>query len=341
MLLINPVRNPHRANRVKSMLIKSGFDRIVTSRSRDHFIDSVSEFLESSSKYLVVWGGDGSIHDAVNTMMRAGGAHPRKEDKALGFLRGGSGNGYHDSYGVPRGLFHQIRILEQCIRKRSVLAVDLLKIECSAGTIYGQLAGFGFDAAVAKRRKSAVEGQKGKGRVCWGLLQYVVSAIDAVIHDFNAVKRRYTTELVGEKAIPGLLMNEAHGRCLSKDNPLGPVMIEVGKRRYYGNKFRICPHAVQNDGKLWVYFFFVSRRTAVIRHLFSLWSGKYSRINKKSGSGRSLFIGGYTVDALRLYPDVPVPFHVDGELYGEGEKKSSEFIISVVTEAVSFLIPRR
>jgi diacylglycerol kinase family enzyme len=341
MLLINPVRNPHRANRVKRALQESGFNWIVTSRSRDHFIDSVSEFLKSSSKYLVVWGGDGSIHDAVNRMMREGYSLARKGDKVLGFLRGGSGNGYHDSYEVPRSLFRQVRFLEQCIRKKSVRAVDLLKIECSAGTIYGQLAGFGFDAAVAKRRKIAVEGQKGKGGVFWGLLQYFLSTIGAVIHDFSSVKWCYTAELVGEEAIPGLFLNGEHLERFSQGKTLDPVMIEVGKRQYYGNKFRICPHAVQNDGKLWVYFFFVSRRMPVIRHLFSLWKGKYSRINKRTGSGRSLFVAGYAAEALRLYPDVSVPFHVDGELYGEAGKKSSGFTISIVPEAVSFLVPHR
>jgi diacylglycerol kinase family enzyme len=337
MLLINPVRNPHRAKRVKRALQESGFTQIVMSRSREHFIDSVSVFLKSGFRYLVVWGGDGSIHDAVNTMMREGYSRMRNDDKVLGFLRGGSGNGYHDSYGVPHGLGRQIRFLEQGMSKRSVLAVDLLKIDNREKPIYGQLAGFGFDAAAAKRRKSVIEGQKEKGRIYWGLFQYFRSAVGAVIHDFSSVKRVYTVEFTGGNPIPGLLMNEEHSRLYSQKYTLNLMMIEIGKRQYYGNRFRICPHAVCNDGKLWVYFFFVSRRMPVIRHLFSLWKGNYCQINKKIGTGRSLFVGGYAVDTLRITPAVPLPFHVDGEVYGEEEKEASGFRISVVPEAVSFL----
>jgi len=341
MLLINPVRNPHKAKRVKRALQESGFTRIVVSRSRDHFIESVSVFLKSGFRYLVVWGGDGSIHDAVNTMMHEGYSRTRKNDKVLGFLRGGSGNGYHDSYGVPHSLFRQIRFLEQAISQRSVQAVDLLKIDYGADPIYGQLAGFGFDAAAAKRRKSAVEGQKERGRVCWGLFQYFLSAVGAFIHDFSSVERFSTVELTGGKPIPELLMNEEHGRIFAKKDTLNLSMIEIGKRQYYGNRFRICPHAVCNDGKLWVYFFFVSWRMPVIRRLFSLWKGNYSRVNKKFGASRSLFVGGYAADTLRFAPEVPVPFHVDGEVYGEEEKEASEFTISVVPEAVLFLVARR
>jgi diacylglycerol kinase family enzyme len=337
MLLINPVRNPHKAKRVKRALGERGLTRIVVSRSRDHFIESVSMFLKSGFRYLVLWGGDGSIHDAVNTMMRERYLRARKNDKVLGFLRGGSGNGYHDSYGVPRSLFKQIRFLEQAIRQRSVRAVDLLKIEYGASTIYGQLAGFGFDAAAAKRRKSAIEGKNEKGRIYWGIFHYFLSVVGSFIYDFPSVKRFSTVELSGEKPIPGLFMNGERGGVFSQQDIPKMMMIEVGKRQYYGNRFRICPNAVCNDGKLWVYFFFLSGRLPVICRLYSLWRGNYSRANKKCRTGHSFFVRGYTADTLRVVPVAPVPFHIDGEVYGEEKEVATASTISVVPEAVLFL----
>src|SRR6056297_1874559 len=68
-LIINPSRFPQYVKSLRKITTRSNFARIVESRSRAHFIDCVRDFGKSQRKYLLVWGGDGTAHDTINTLL--------------------------------------------------------------------------------------------------------------------------------------------------------------------------------------------------------------------------------------------------------------------------------
>ncbi len=101
--LINPTRHPSSTRVLKKILKKKTDARIVEASSIGNFREEVHNFCTDDSKYLVIWGGDGTVHQAINAMMQK-----QIPGKALGFLRGGTGNGIQDSYEIPYFLTKQI-----------------------------------------------------------------------------------------------------------------------------------------------------------------------------------------------------------------------------------------
>ena len=325
--LINPQKSPTGAQRLKRCLRKLPAARVVESRSRAHFIESVRIFCSSDREYLLVYGGDGSIHTAINEIVRYGQC---RRKIAVGFLRGGSGNGYQDSYSIPGPLGAQLSAFSESLRERFVMEVDLLKIASGEKTVYGQLVGIGFDARVLGRRDARQDSEK----VQSGLFNYLLPALLQFFRDFHRVHREYNFELLygGSENV-----RECSGsRRLNRT--VRCRMIEIGKRAFYGNRFRICPDALCNSGCMEVYLFNFNRRVQVVRHMGSLWRGRYEKINRK---GRKPFVEHYRGKSIKLTTCSPIEVHVDGELFYpmETEDGICSITVSVVPHAISFVVP--
>ena len=66
--IINPSRFPEYAKILKKVLKRTDVPLVVESRNKEHFIESVRTFCHSDYKHLLVWGGDGTAHDAINAI---------------------------------------------------------------------------------------------------------------------------------------------------------------------------------------------------------------------------------------------------------------------------------
>ena len=152
-IIINPSRKPLHAQRLERILGEYGNPIIISTKSKEHFIDEIHNFYSSPSQHLLVAGGDGTVHDAINTLMQLQYKKRSRTPKHLGFFRGGSGNGYQDSYEIPEGLRTQVETFVHSVENNHCITVDLLKYKTPEESGFGQLAGTGFDAHVLYKRE--------------------------------------------------------------------------------------------------------------------------------------------------------------------------------------------
>ena len=329
--LINPTRHPSSARVLKKILKKKTDAKIVEASSKENLRKEVRNFCMSNSKYLVIWGGDGTVHQAINAMMQK-----QIQGKALGFLRGGTGNGIQDSYEIPHFLTRQINSYIDSVRNSYIESVDLLKIDTGGRTVYGQLLGIGYDAQVVKLRKSLYF-KDVQNTVKPGMRYYLFSALKL----FRKLDFRNTSEIElifkkGKYALKGIKINAEYPfkTLIRKTNA---VIIEIGTRPYYGRLFRICPDVVCNDGNMDAYLYQFNNHLTVLVNLISIWNGWHHRINSRLAKMRQPLIERYEIKETLIKTGKNVDFHIDGELFNTGE--TDEIHISIVPQAINFLVP--
>ncbi len=331
--LINPTRHPSSVKILKKILKQRRAAKVIETQSREELVEKVVRFCRGSGEAnLVIWGGDGTVHNAINAMM----VHPPK-NKALGFLRGGTGNGIQDSYEIPWRIGKQIETYIESAEQNYYEAVDLLKIKTENETLYGQLLGIGVDAEVLQVRKEKFTSTD--KTIIPGIRYYVAAGLKVLkSFDFRKVPESRVTFINGKYAIKGGKINaEFPFKFLAR--PTKSALIEIGTRPYYGKRFKICPDVVCNDGKMDAYLFQFTNHFTVVRSLFSVWNGWHDRINNHLVKAGYPLIERYEVKSTVIERDEPFYFHVDGELYHSGDAARVE--ISILPRALNFLVPEK
>lgn len=344
MLLINPTRHPRMVERLTRKLENSHGIEVVVTESKEHFRRCAREFFLSSHENLLVWGGDGTAHDAINVIYPfveefGGCGGPRK---AVGFLRGGTGNGIQDSYEVPYRLSSQLASYARSMRNGYRIDVDLLRVDDGKRTRYGQLVGVGFDADILVLRER-ISARGGRNAARSGVTRYVSAGIRHFLsYDFKRDRAAYDLELAdGKYAFHGPRVNAQFPiRRLTMTR--SPLMIEVGTRPYYGKLFKVCPDVVCNDGDMNVYLFDFSSKWEIVRNLVYIWTGRHSMINRTLSRARKPVIERYEVRHTRVGRDSPFAYHIDGELlHADQPLKDSRYgiDIEILPQALTFLVP--
>lgn len=342
-LIINPSRFPQYVKILRKIVKRTNFAGIVESKSREHFLTCVRDFIAGERRYLLVWGGDGTAHDTINTILEP--SCRKKVDeagKAVGFLRGGSGNGIQDSYEVPFSLKKQLRGYAESTQNGWVEPVDLLGIEQENGFEYGQLVGVGFDVDVLQRRnRNAIQHGKRQGHPRPGLLNYAAAAAETFFSG-RFDDEEYRIDLYrGKYSYRGYRVNaEFPFDHLRRETPI--PMVEIGTRPYYGRLFKVCPDVVCNDGKLDLYLFNFLDRFSIVKNGYLLWTGDHGKINKKLIKKGKPVIERYEVSECTLSKATPFAFHIDGELRNtpfSPERGRYELTIKVHPRALNFLVP--
>jgi len=331
-LIINPARYPRIARQLKGIMKYVPRSTVHESRSEEHFRELIGEFIQGTDPYLLIWGGDGTANIALNCLM--GADKKRRREIAVGFLRGGSGNGIQDSYEVPKGLHAQVRTYLDSMEKNHTQKVDLLKISFDGQSHYGQLFGTGLDArALNARNRITLTGKKNHPRP--GFIPYIIPAVRTV---YRGARLQEETQLItlkqGRFAFRGTRTNaEFPFAEYTLESPA--PLIEVGVRPYYGWYYKICPDVVCNNGLMDAYLFNLTSPWSVLFSLFSLWNGHYHRINKRYAKKGLPLIEHYKIRKMTLHPREGRLFHIDGEL----RKTDGEITLKVRDRALRFLVP--
>ncbi len=342
-VLINPSRYPEYVRKLKRILREAEMPEIIESRDREHFIASVRRFYRGPNRYLLIWGGDGTAHDAINAFMDAsvGDGCPIPK-KSIGFLRGGSGNGIQDSYEVPFSIRDQVRTFSESIRGSCVLDVDLIQAHDGNRSRFCQLAGFGFDAHVLTRREERrYRSGPSRGQVKRGLSNYIVSVTETYLHDYDRIQRNFILRLHdGKFAYRGTRIN-AEFPFERFDRPVSSPMVELGTRPYYGKLFKVCPDVVCNDGFLDIYVYNFENRLSIARNALSVWTGRHDRINKRFARSDRPLIERYEVRRVEVVSPMPFAYHIDGELKRKTESDGAEYRLTfeIVPRCISFIVP--
>ncbi len=341
-LLINPSRYPQYVKTLRRLVKRVSIPTVIESRSADHFEEEVRRFCGGKDRHLLVWGGDGTAHMAINAMMRARRDGEMLPGKSLGFLRGGTGNGIQDSYEVPRGIGKQIATYRESLSHGYTIDVDLILVQTGEQSWYAQLAGFGFDVDVLRaREKQKKRLPDGTEIAASGGFRYVMSGVGRFFDPRRPLRHRYEIELRhGKYAYRGTRVN-AEFAFREIRRTVEPAMMEVGTRPYYGKMFKICPDVVCNDGNMDLYVFNFSRKFWIARNIVALWAGRHNRINRRLfGKSRGV-IERYELTSMRVASPDPFGFHVDGELrLAERDALGAYSVtIDVAPRAISFIVP--
>jgi diacylglycerol kinase (ATP) len=121
--------------------------RIVRTTHAGHATEAARQALSEGERYLVAVGGDGTVHEVVNGMVRDGG--PMAADAVLGVVAAGSGCDFVRSFGLPDDA---AQAAERLAGDR-VRAIDVGTVTCADGTTrcFVNIAEAGLGGAVVAR----------------------------------------------------------------------------------------------------------------------------------------------------------------------------------------------
>ncbi len=218
LLIANPTSQNGRGSRLAEQAVEQLFTlmsdcsiEVLLTKHARHATHLAAE--SNGYDALIVLGGDGVVHEAVNGLMQL----PKDERPAFGVIPTGSGNDFAKALGMPRSLENACAAL--CTAEARWSDVGWVN-----GRYFAETLSFGLDAAIAL---DTVERRKRTGRK--GVFLYGESAIHQVKNNF----RFYDYSLQVDGGDPH------RSRSITFAVQNGP---------YYGGGFDICPEAKLDDG---------------------------------------------------------------------------------------------
>ncbi len=245
-VFVNPAagrgRAARRVRRIRDILAGAGLDVILhESREAGHLEQDVAAFVRDGGEQLVIAGGDGSVHEAVNGILGAGG------DAALGVIPAGTGNDFAKAAGITLDWRDAATLLaDNLLGDAHPRRIDAGRMN---GRYFANGAGIGFDARVTALART----------IRW--------PIGDIVYLF-AIFRAFTGGIVS----PSVVIDAAGGERLW-DGPL--TLASVSNGPWVGGMFHIAPTAAHDDGKLELVIAAPVTRRRIVRLLPKLMEGKH------------------------------------------------------------------
>lgn len=221
-VILNPKARSQRAEGLVGRLQRLHPDLRLCPTGGPGEAEELAADLASSGRPLVVAaGGDGTVNEVVNGLMRANARRGEAglEPTRLGILPLGTMNVFALELGIPMTGIEQAW---QVILEGDTRDVDVWQLN---GHHFVQLAGVGLDAEIIQdtswERKKAL-----------GPLSYIMTAAQAL-----------------QRKAPEVAVELDSGEILT-----GAVVL-MGSGRYYGGPFPVFPEAINSDGRLDVVVF--------------------------------------------------------------------------------------
>jgi len=177
------------------------------SRSTEHLRELARQARAGHPDIIASAGGDGTHHHVLNGL--------RGGDVPLGMIPLGTGNDLPAGMGVPL----DPRVAAAVLLRGKMKQIDLGRV---SSTVYGGMAGTGFDSMVARYVNEHAQNIRGRFAYAWAILR---------------CSKVYQ---------PQPLEIEAEGFSFSGD----VIAVLVGNYSLYGGGFRVAPHARADDGLL-------------------------------------------------------------------------------------------
>ncbi len=226
-VLLNPAarggRNAALRPALEAALQDAGIDATIHTTAAPGDAEPLARALGHAGETVVVAGGDGTIHEAVNGLIHTAGV--------LGVLPLGTGNDFAHALGMVDSLAEAARQLAGAPR----VAVDLGRVRWTDGTgtherLFSNGLGAGFDAHAAAL---AAETKWLGGRAAY------LAAVLRTLWAWRKPLHRARTHVLAD----------AHDEDpLGHDGPL--FLCAVGNGHSVGGGFHLTPDAVPNDGLL-------------------------------------------------------------------------------------------
>jgi diacylglycerol kinase family enzyme len=248
---------------------------------RGHAADAAAQAVADGVDLVVAHGGDGTVNEVVNGLMRGGGGARRP---MLGVVPGGSANVFAGALGLPRDPVEATHRLLRAIETGSVRSVGLGRVDDRWFTFN---AGIGWDAEVV----AAVERRRRKQA---STALYVRTALTHYARE--AVRApALTVELPGEEPVTGVRV---------------AFVCNTDPWTYLGSRpVRLIPTCSFDRG-LGLFALDSLAAPRVLRHLGQVLRGA------RAPHGRHLVLRD-DVSHIRVTSEVPVRVQVDGDLLGK------------------------
>jgi diacylglycerol kinase (ATP) len=217
-LFLNPTAGRGRAGKreakIRALLGASGMPVDVhLSDDAGNLEEQVRKHVADGERRIVVAGGDGSVHEATNGIMRAGGT------AALGVVPTGTGNDFAKACDIPLEWQHAARLLGDRLAAGHVgRAIDVGRMN---ERYFANGAGIGFDARVTQIAHSY--------RAPIGDLVYLLAILRGMAGGIATPRMR----IMGDEII--------------WDGPL--TLANIASGPWVGGMFHIAPMANNGDGK--------------------------------------------------------------------------------------------
>ena len=270
-ILHNPAAGRRKGARKYSQAIKvlrrAGVEpRIHESQSPEHLVDLARKAVEDRPDAVVSAGGDGTHHYVINGLVGS--------DVPLGILSLGSGNDFARGLGIPVEPDAAAGALLRGLPR----SIDLARI---GPTVYGCIAGVGFDSVVTRFANERVRWVHGAPAYAWAILRCL---------------KFYR---------PHLLEVRSNGWNYSGE----VIFVTVGNTVSYGGGVKMAPRARLDDGMLDVCIVPAMGKLELLRWVPSAYRGEHlahpriqyfqaSRVTLSSPSRLELFGDGEFIQEL-------------------------------------------
>ena len=216
-LFLNPAAGRGRAGkrepRIRELLGAGSFPlEVHLSRDVGDLEEQVRAHVDTGARRIVVAGGDGSVHEATNGIMRANG------DAALGVIPTGTGNDFAKACDIPLDWEHATTLLADRIAEN--MQTRLIDVGIMNGRYFANGAGVGLDARVTRISRSY--------RAPIGDLVYLLAIFRAMVDGIATPRMRITAD------------GHTHDGAVTLAN--------VANGPWIGGMFNVAPAAENNDG---------------------------------------------------------------------------------------------
>lgn len=302
-LFLNPAAGRGRAgkrlSRILQLLEQRGLELDVhQSGASGDLEDQVCSRVSEGASRIIVAGGDGSIHEATNGILRADGT------AALGVIPTGTGNDFAKACSISLNWEHATRLLAERI------AADQKPRPIDAGRcnnrFFANGAGIGFDAKVTSVARS----------IDWpiGDVVYLVAIFKTMFDDITTPR----VTIFGDRVADDKGDHEHE----IWDGPL--TLAAVCNGQWVGGMFHIAPTASNDDARMELIIAKPMTRWRITTLLSKLMKG--SHLSHPD-------IAHYTIRKLRIVAEGLVPSQLDGEV----QPLQSEFDIEILPGALQLL----
>jgi len=222
-VIVNPAAGRGRASNniatLKSLLLANEIDHeIIESRFRGDIEKQLEMRVNAGAKNVIVAGGDGSVHEAVNGVMRA------RNSAALGVIPIGTGNDFAKACAMPPHWEDAAILLADRISSKAPdRRIDVGQMN---DRYFANGAGIGFDAKVTLIAEKAL--------LPIGDLAYLIAVFQAMWDGVITPKLRIDYDRQ------------------SYDGPM--LLASINNGDWVGSMFQIAPMAKNDDGRLELVF---------------------------------------------------------------------------------------
>jgi YegS/Rv2252/BmrU family lipid kinase len=251
-VVLNPHAGSGRGKKDQDLLIhlltKKGFYfKLAVSEFPKHTIQLTIQAIEKGYRNLIVAGGDGTLNEVVNGIFSQAICSPA--EITVGVIPVGTGNDWIKTFGVPNHYKEAIKILS----KGETILQDIGRITFSENSqtktcYFANMAGFGFDAMVAKKTNQ----MKDKGKK--GISLY----LQALGVSFFKYKTFRINVILDDQEINDLIF-----------------LASIGIGKFNGGGMMLAPDAIPNNGLFQVTIIRKVGLFGVLRNLSGLYSGTF------------------------------------------------------------------